>query len=155
MPISIAAKIPKMTQSVQRRGYESVSTLDVKGAGVKSKTMVETLYKTNSPKTFAQGEYYQPRLDHEIRDGKDAYFVRETHGWFNDSIKKPANITKTLSPDEGFSTEKEAWERYNAQVQKRVSEGFEYSFTLDPFNNPPYNCTRLVPFPVHRLPAGV
>jgi hypothetical protein len=116
--------------------------------------MMETLYKTAKPKTFADGEYYQTRIDTEIRDGKPAFFVRETHGWFEDTTKQLANRTVTFSPDEGFVTELEARERYNTQVLKRVSEGFEYSFTFDPFKDPPYNCIRLVPFPVYRQPKA-
>jgi len=41
--------------------------------------MFETLYKTDSPKDFANGEYYQIHLEIEIHDGKQVFFVREKH----------------------------------------------------------------------------
>jgi len=68
--------------------------------------MFETLYKTDSPKDFANGEYYQIHLEIEIHDGKQVFFVREKHGWFNDEEKRSAHHIFTLSPQEGFSSGK-------------------------------------------------
>jgi len=53
--------------------------------------MFETLYKTDSPKDFANGEYYQIHLEIEIHDGKQVFFVRERDQSFLFSL-----------PQEGF-----------------------------------------------------
>jgi hypothetical protein len=94
--------------------------------------MFETLYKTKTPIDFPQGEYYQPAWDFEIVNGAYAYFVREKHGYWNDTEKRMANQTVTLSPEEGYSTLKDAEERYNQQIQHRVAGGFVHSFYFDP-----------------------
>lgn len=100
----------------------------------------ETLYRTDARgKTFdgfanPETEYYQPRIEVEYRDGKQAFFVRETHGYFDDQQKRPANITVTLSPDEGFSTLAEAERRYEEQLRYRASNGFVHAFAFDPFS---------------------
>ena len=96
--------------------------------------MFETLYKTDKPKTFTDGEYYQPSLDFEFRNGKEAYFVREKHGYWNDVLHRHANSTETLSPEEGFPTAKEAEARYNLQLMHRASQGFVHSFSIDFFS---------------------
>ena len=68
--------------------------------------MFETLYRTDARgKSFANPsdcEYYQPRIDSEFCDGKYVYFVRETHGFFDDSQKKMINRTETLRASSGF-----------------------------------------------------
>ncbi len=100
--------------------------------------MFETLYRSAKPKTFVEGgEYYQPSLDVEMRDGKPAYFVREKHGFWNEEEKRVANHTVTLSPDEGFATWAEAEDRYTQQVAKRAAEGFIHSFSIDPTKDNP------------------
>jgi hypothetical protein len=105
--------------------------------------MFETLYKTKEPKTFTDGgEFYQPHIEVEfagtVSSSSIRYFVREKHGWFDDSIKKPANITVTLSPEEGFETYAEAKRVYDAQVQHRAEEGFRHAWHLDPFEGAVY-----------------
>ena len=95
--------------------------------------MFETLYKTDSPKDFANGEYYQIHLEIEIHDGKQVFFVREKHGWFNDEEKRSAHHIFTLSPQEGFSTLSEAEKAYHQQVKVRASAGFVHSFRFDPW----------------------
>jgi hypothetical protein len=95
--------------------------------------MWETLYKTNPPKDFHDGEYYQPQLDFEFEGEKTAYFVREKHGYFSDEEKRPVNVTTTLSPEEGYSTYEAALARYEEQVRHRAKSGFVHSFHFDPF----------------------
>jgi len=100
--------------------------------------MFETLYRTDARgKSFANPsdcEYYQPRIDSEFCDGKYVHFVRETHGFFDDSQKKMINRTETLNPEEPFKTLQEAEGIYNAQLQYRASSGFVYAFAWDPMS---------------------
>lgn len=94
--------------------------------------MFETLYKTEAPKSFMDGgEYYQPSVDFEFRDGVRAFFVREKHGWWDEVKKEPANMTVTLSPDEGYPTLEEALDRYDQQLHYRASQGFVHAFSVD------------------------
>lgn len=67
--------------------------------------MFETLYKTDSPKDFSDGEYYQVHLDSVLRSGQHLFFVREKQGWFSDAQKRNVHSVDTLSPEEGLSFE--------------------------------------------------
>jgi hypothetical protein len=95
-----------------------------------------TLYKTALPIDYENGEYYQVHFDPEINPttGKEHYFIREKHGWFDAEQKKLAHLVTTLSPVEGYETKQEALERYDQQVRRRASDGFVHSFWLDPFS---------------------
>ena len=103
----------------------------------------ETLYKTDSPIDFENGEYYQVQLesrpDHASKTYR--YFVSEKHGYFDNSQKRNVNMTTTFAPDEGFSTMPEARARYEQQLARRASEGFVYAFSFDPFQG--MRCRRL------------
>jgi hypothetical protein len=94
--------------------------------------MTRTLYKAKKPTSFDDGEYYQPTIDFQFLNGKQQYFVRETHGYWNDNEKRVIHVLTTLSPEEGYSTFQEADQRYQQQLQKRVGDGFVHSFSLDP-----------------------
>lgn len=98
----------------------------------------ETMYRTDTRgKSFSnpsETEYYQPRIDRESHGGKDVYFVRETHGYFDDTQKRLANHTFTLSPEEGFATWQEAQDRYDEQMQHRAKGGFVHVFAFDPYS---------------------
>jgi hypothetical protein len=97
----------------------------------------ETLYKSDSPRDFSTGEYYH--FESEVDPaGKELFFVREKHGYFDDQQKRAVHHTTTLSPDEGFTTRAEAEARYNQQLVHRASEGFVHSFCLDPFEGMKY-----------------
>jgi hypothetical protein len=93
----------------------------------------ETLYKSSDPKDFPEGEYYQPRLQSEIIDGVEMFFVREKHAYYSDTEKRRVNETITLNPEEGFSTEAEAMQRYDQQIKYRASTGYVHLFHFDPF----------------------
>lgn len=93
--------------------------------------MVETLYKTEDPEKQQGAEYYQLRLEQELLNGAWTFFVREKHGWFNGEEKRAVHHLSTLDPEEGFVTPKEAQQRYEMQLQQRVSEGFVHSFSLE------------------------
>jgi hypothetical protein len=99
-----------------------------------------TLYKTDSPKDFANGEYYQVRFESEVHPatGKQVFFVREKHGYFDNEQKRAVHPLTTLSPEEGFTTVEEAAERYEQQLKHRASGGFVHSFSLDPFEGMKY-----------------
>jgi len=101
----------------------------------------ETLYKSDSPKDFATGEYYQVHLDESEVDpatGKELFFVREKHGYFDNQQKRAVHHTTTFAPDKGFTTREEAEARYEQQLVHRASEGFVHSFCLDPFEGMKY-----------------
>jgi hypothetical protein len=100
----------------------------------------ETLYKSDSPREFATGEYYQVHFDPEVdpATGKELFFVREKHGYFDDKQKRAVHHTTTFAPDEGFTTRKDAEARYKQQLAHRASEGFVHSFWLDPFEGMRY-----------------
>lgn len=104
--------------------------------------MFETLYKTDSPKNFANGEYYQIHLDFQIhRDtGKQVFFVREKHGYFDNQKRRMVHSISTLDPDfsEGLTNFQEAQEKYERQLQHRASEGFVHAFSIDPFTGIQY-----------------
>jgi hypothetical protein len=93
--------------------------------------MPGTLYKTKTPTTFEDGEYYRPDFQIEFNGEKRAYFVRETHGFWNNTEKRVVQVVTTLSPDEGYATHLEAWARYEEQVQRRIKDGFVHSFSID------------------------
>jgi hypothetical protein len=100
----------------------------------------ETLYKTDSPKDFATGEYFQLRLEVKSDPAtlKIHYFVRELHGYFDNEHKRNVHPVVTYSPEEGYETMAEAQGRYEQQVAQRASEGFKHSFSLDPFEGMKY-----------------
>lgn len=99
----------------------------------------QTLYKTATPQTSVHdAEYYQPMVVTSNVNGKWLYFVRETHGWFDDRQKKAVNVTTTLSPEEGFSSDAEAMRLFGQQKQHRISSGFVHQFTIDPFKGMEY-----------------
>jgi hypothetical protein len=103
----------------------------------------ETLYK-NRPEELEHAEYYQPRYDMRFVNGAWAFFVAETHAWFDTVNKKAVNQVTTLSPEEGFSDSREALARYEQQVLQRASEGFVHSFALD-LNEPGPRYRRIEP----------
>lgn len=100
--------------------------------------MFETLYRVDPRgKSFTKPhecEYYQPRIDVEHCGGKPVYFVRETHGYFDDTAKRAAAITQTFNPDEPFETFAEAEKWYQQQLQRRAADGFVHVFGFDPFS---------------------
>jgi hypothetical protein len=100
----------------------------------------ETLYKSDSPKDFATGEYYQVHFECEIdpATSKELFFVREKHGYFDDRQKRAVHHTTTFAPEEGFATREDAEARYSQQLTQRASEGFVHSFCLDPFEGMKY-----------------
>ena len=100
----------------------------------------ETLYKTDSPKDFANGEYFQVHFNVETNPvtGKQAFFVREKHGYFDNEQKRAVHPVTTFAPEEGFTTFEEAAERYEQQLRHRASEGFVHAFSVDPFEGIKY-----------------
>ena len=102
-------------------------------------TRFETLYKTDSPKDFANGEYYQVRIESDVDEaGKTHYFVRENHGYFNNEQKRMVHPVTTYLPEEGYDTHEQAAERYEQQLAHRASGGFVHAFSLDPFEGMMY-----------------
>lgn len=95
--------------------------------------MAGTLYKTKTPTTFEDGEYYQPTLDFQFIGAERQWIVRETHGFWNNTEKRVEHVVTTLSPEDGYSSYEEALARYEQQVQRRVKDGFVHSFSIDPY----------------------
>jgi len=94
---------------------------------------METLYKTDKPTDFENGEYYQARLVRRDDHGVTTYVVEEKHGWFSDAEKRPVHHITTLSPEEGYKTYGEAEQAYNERLKHRTKEGFIHSFSIDFF----------------------
>jgi hypothetical protein len=99
---------------------------------------METLYRVDPRgKSFADGtlasvsdtEYYQLSIDVVFHAGKDSYFVRERHGYFDDRQKKLVHHHLTLNPDEGFPTVEDALAGYDAQLKHRAAQGFVHAFS--------------------------
>lgn len=100
--------------------------------------LFRTLYKTDTPQASPAAEYYQPMIATAVVSGKYLYFVRETHGWFNDAEKKLITSTETLFYQEGLESHAEAAKLFDQQVQHRVSEGYAHSFSIDPYTGMVY-----------------
>jgi hypothetical protein len=91
--------------------------------------MIETLYKTRTPKpSCATEQYFELSLGEQTVDGTLGYFVRETHCWWDDGTQNTIRVQYTLSPRVGFATLEEAYERYNLQKIERARRGFPHSF---------------------------
>jgi hypothetical protein len=104
--------------------------------------MLETLYRTATPKSSVwNGEYYTLAL----RLTGSGYVFTERHGWWDDSQKKFANATVTLSPDDGYATYEEGLNDYKKQKYHRASEGFVHCFSkdLDPLSAAPEHYERI------------
>jgi hypothetical protein len=97
---------------------------------LKRSHMMETLYKTNTPKpSNATEQYFELSLGEQTVDGQLGYFVRETHGWWDEATKRIVRVQYTLSPRAGFASVEEASDRYNRQRIERARRGFMHSFT--------------------------
>ena len=112
--------------------------------------MLETLYKTASPEELERAEYYQPHIEPKFHQGKWFFVVTEKHAWYDGTEKDAKLQVTTLDPEptEGFTTIEEAKERYDQQVEQRVSEGLTHSFSIDWDGNamrPVYKHELLVP----------
>jgi hypothetical protein len=96
--------------------------------------LFETLYTTKVPEELERAEYYQPQLEMQLVGGTWSFFVRERHGWFDDTTKKRANYVSKLdlNREERFSSYEKAKQRYDEQVRQRAAEGFVHSFATDP-----------------------
>jgi NADH:ubiquinone oxidoreductase subunit E len=94
--------------------------------------MLETLYKTRNPEelTPEKAEYYELILDqNQAGNGLMIYFVREMHGWWSEEDMKAIHHLTTLSPEEGYRSWQEAYERYKQQRASRALSGFVHSFS--------------------------
>jgi hypothetical protein len=101
--------------------------------------MLETLYKTTTPESSVwAGECYELILDEESVNGRDAYFVREIHGWWDEKEKRFVHKVYTLSSEEGYATFEEAHERYMQQRLNRAKNGFKHSFSPHYYGKKPY-----------------
>lgn len=101
--------------------------------------MFKTLYKTATPQTSVHhAEYYQPMIATAVVNRKLTYFVRETHGWFNDAEKRAVSTTQTFFHQDGLESHAEAAKLLEQQVQHRVKEGFAHSFSIDPYTGMVY-----------------
>jgi len=60
---------------------------------------MRTLYKTKTLATYEQGEYFQPRVDVEFVNGKQIYFVRESHAHWSEIDKSIIHEHYTLNPE--------------------------------------------------------
>lgn len=92
----------------------------------------ETLYKTDDPEHSEFAEYRFFRLDLDIVEKRRVYFVRGSHGWFDDREKRAVNPVQTLDPKEGLATLEEAEAAYEQQLHHCAKDGFVHSFSRNP-----------------------
>jgi hypothetical protein len=98
-----------------------------------------TLYKTATPQiSVHDAEYYQPMVATAVVNGKLMYFIRETHGWFDDAEKRAVSVTETLFHQDGLESGTEATKLFEQQVQHRIDNGFAHSFGIDPYSGMVY-----------------
>jgi hypothetical protein len=91
--------------------------------------MIETLYRTKTPKpSCATEQYFELSLGEQTVDGQLGYFVRETHCWWDTVAQNTVRVQYTLSPRVGFATLEEAHERYRVQRMERARRGFVHSY---------------------------
>jgi len=98
----------------------------------------EEFRANHSNASVHNAEYYQPMIATAVVNGKPMYFIRETHGWFNDAEKRPVSVTETLFHQEGLESHAEAAKLFEQQLQHRISEGFAHSFGIDPYTGVVY-----------------
>jgi hypothetical protein len=73
-----------------------------------------------------------------VVNGKSLYFIRETHGRFDDEEKRAVSVTETLFYKDGLESGAEAAKLFEEQVQHRVNEGFAHFFSIDPYTGMVY-----------------
>jgi hypothetical protein len=91
--------------------------------------MIETLYKTKTPKaTVWMEQCFELSMGEVTVNGQLGYFVRETHCWWDTATKREVRVQYTLSPKGGFATMEEAYIRYELQRMNRAQRGFVHSY---------------------------
>ena len=77
--------------------------------------------------------FYELRLLEKTVGGEPAYFVRETHGRWDNHKKAVVYDKDSLMPPEGFHSFVEAEERYCQERLALAEEGFIHSLVWHPF----------------------
>ncbi len=90
--------------------------------------MLETLYKTDSPEV-GKSESYEISLKMLPGSGPRRHYVKEDHGWWDDSTKIFIHHVTTLNTAEEGTTFEEAEAMYAEARMNRAKSGFVYSFS--------------------------
>ncbi len=77
--------------------------------------------------------FYELRLLEAKIAGEPVYFVRETHGQWDDLRKRVVYDKDSLLPVEGFRSHREAEERFCQERLTLAKEGFIHSLVWHPF----------------------
>jgi hypothetical protein len=76
-------------------------------------------------------------IERQVIDGKRAYLVREKHGWWDETERKPKHLVQTLALKKGFQRLTKRWSSMKAIIGHRVSNGFVHSLTHDFYSDDP------------------
>ena len=95
--------------------------------------MQEYLFKTrNQAASMTNSGFYELRLFETQFDGVRFYFVRETHGSWNDRKNRVVYDQDSLLPMEGFRKYREAKERCSQEHLTLAKRGFTHSLVWHP-----------------------
>jgi hypothetical protein len=90
--------------------------------------MLETLYKTSTPEE-GKSECYELSLKMLPGISAHRHYVREDHGWWDDSTKTFIHYVETLNTAAEGVTSEEAEEIYRKARTNRANSGFVHSFS--------------------------
>ncbi len=98
--------------------------------------MLETLYKTRTPEV-GKSECYELSLKMLLGSGLRRHYVKEDHGWWDESTKEFVHHVVTLNTAAEGITFEEAEAIYLKARANRVESGFVHSFSPY-FGDEPY-----------------
>lgn len=102
--------------------------------------MLDVLFNTDKPtKSSEPAEFYELSLEEEVLNGKEAFVLRERHGWWNPAVRSVA-----IDPDGklqiAFQCYSEGLRAYLERMNLHVSRRFLHSFIWHPaYGEPSYN----------------
>ena len=95
--------------------------------------MQEALLKARTRRTsLKNSEFYELRLFETRVNGEPFYFVRKTHGWWDDRKDRVVYDQDSLLPMEGFREYRDAEERCFQEQLTLAKRGFTHSLVWHP-----------------------
>jgi hypothetical protein len=103
--------------------------------------MRDVLFQTDRP-TAVPGrvEFYDLRIVQTEMTGRRVRFVREVHGWWDNTIGRAVVDEGSTFETEAFTTHREAFEHYCRQRLDRAKAGFQHTFIWHPISGAPSHC---------------
>jgi len=99
--------------------------------------MLETLYKTSAPEV-GKSECYELSLKMLPGSGPRRHYVKEDHGWWDETTKTFIHHVTTLNTAEEGATYEEAKVIFMNARSNRAQSGFVHSFAPDCFGDEPF-----------------